>query len=348
MYKHLALALLLLLITACEEKVDDSIDLLFADYAGDNPGLAFMVAKNGEIIDQRCYGLADLENRLPVTDKTNFRLASVSKQFTAMAILRLMDQRYLGFETRLREIFPEFPAYADDITFGHLLHHTSGLVDYEDLIPDSATIPVKDLDVLALLLTQDTTRFPPGSDYAYNNGGYSLLALTVERLTEQTFPDHLKHTLFDPLGMHNSVAYDASTNSVSDRAFGYHVDSLGIHESDQSMTSSVLGDGGIYSSISDFILWDRALNADTLLSPAYSDSMFSPWKNDYACGWRIETVSGRTRISHTGSTCGFRSVYQRYPEDSLSVLILCNRREPGVQYLGDALTQLYARSPSID
>ncbi len=325
----------------CSRSDSDKIDLLFQAYQDDAPGAAVMVIHKGEVIDERYYGLADLKHMTRISSMTNFRLASVSKQFTAMAVLQLMDQGKIDFSTGLREIFPEFPDYAEAINYGQLLHHTSGLIKYEKLIPDSATVPVRDSDVLDLLLQQDTTYFPPGSNYGYSNGGYALLALTVERLSGLSFSEYLDENIFKPIGMDGSVAFVRGVNSISNRAFGYNVENNITEFSDQDMTSSVLGDGGIYSSIADMYKWDQALYNFDLVAEAWLDSAFSPWLKNYGCGWRIEDYKGLKRISHTGSSCGFRTDYMRFPEFEFSIIILTNRREPGVQYLAEKLTDFY-------
>jgi len=336
---HLTVPLALLACNLAETQ--DAVDRLFTNYTNGRPGAAIMVIAKGEIILNRSYGMADLEQNKAVTDSSNFRLASVSKQFTAMAILQLMDQQKLDFSTRLPSIFPEFPAYADAINYGHLLHHLSGLIDYEDLIPDTLQDPVVDADVLDLLLTADSTYFEPGSAYRYSNGGYAILALTVERLSGMTFPEYLDKHIFNTLGMEGSLAYVKGDPDFPNRAYGYHVSGDSVSFSDQSMTSSVLGDGGIYSSTRDLYKWDQALYTTELLSQSLLDSAFTPWLEDYGCGWRIEDYRGKKRISHTGSTCGFRTDYQRFPADEFSIIVLTNRREPGVQYLAEALTDIY-------
>ena len=325
----------------CTGSEPDKIDGLFSAYQNDSPGAAVMVIHHGEIVLERYYGLADLSAKTRVSSHTNFRLASVSKQFTAMAILQLVDQGLIDFSTGLNELFPEFPDYADDINYGQILHHTAGLIDYEKLIPAASTIPVKDIDVLKLLIQQDSTYFPPGSNYHYSNSGYALLALTVERLSGLKFSEYLQQNIFRPLEMDATIAFVEGLNQVTNRAYGYNVETNEVDLSDQSMTSSVLGDGGIYSSVSDLYKWDQALYDFDLISEALLDSAFTPWMENYGCGWRIEDYKGNKRISHTGSTCGFRTVFQRFPESTFSVIILTNRREPGVQYLAEALTDIY-------
>lgn len=338
--------LLMSLCISCSLSSKDDIDILFTDYQKGSPGAALMVIHKGEIIDERYYGLADINQGTKISRRTNFRLASVSKQFTAMAVLQLMDQGILEFSTKLDSVFPEFPEYAKNINFGQLLHHTSGLISYEDLIPDSAKIPVRDNDVLTLLIQQDSTYFPPGSSYRYSNSGYALLALAVERLSGTNFPQYLEGNIFKSSGMTASVAFVKGENTVPNRAFGYTVVGEDIEFSDQSMTSSVLGDGGIYSSVADLYHWDQELYDTGLVSEAWVDSAFSPWLKNYGCGWRIEDYKGLRRVSHTGSTCGFRTVYQRFPESEFSVIILTNRRDPGVQYLAEKLTDIYLLNAS--
>jgi len=331
--------LMILTLDTCNRP--DKIDELFSDYQNGSPGAAVMVIEKGKIILERYYGLADMENNIAVGAATNFRLASVTKQFTAMAILQLMDQGEINFSTGLRDVFPEFPAYAESINYGQLLHHTSGLIDYEDLIPDTATVPVTDADVLQLLIGQDSTYFPPGSSYNYSNGGYVILALSVERLSGLSFPDYLEKYIFKPLDMNGTVAFIPGVNTIPNRAYGYNVEKGITRYSDQSMTSAVLGDGGIYTSASDLYKWDQALYNFDLVGDAWLDSAFTPGLENYGCGWRIEDYKGLKRISHTGSTCGFRNDFQRFPESQFSIIILTNRREPGVQYLAEALTDIY-------
>lgn len=326
---------------SCTTSRNDDIDLLFQNYQNESPGAAFMVIHKGEILDERYYGLADLDRGEQVCRTTNFRLASVTKQFTAISILQLMESGKLSFATGLREIFPEFPDYAEKINYGQLLHHTSGLISYESLIPDSATTPVRDIDVLELLLEVDSTYFTPGSNYRYSNSGYAILALTVERLSGSSFSEYLQEYLFTPTSMMGSVAFVSGTNDVKNRAYGYNVENGIVEFSDQSMTSSVLGDGGIYSSIADLYKWDQALYHNILIGETMLDSAFSPWLENYGCGFRIEDYKGMKRVSHTGSTCGFRTVFQRFPDSEFSVVVLTNRREPGVQYLAEALTDHY-------
>ncbi len=321
--------------------IETEVDRLFADYQGDRPGAAVLVISHGEPVLTKVYGLADVENGIPVSPQTNFRLASVTKQFTAMAIMQLVQKNKLSYETRLTEIFPDFPHYGNDINIRHLLRHTSGLVDYEDLIPDSATIPVVDRDVLAMLMTLDSTYFAPGTQHRYSNGGYAVLAIVVEQVSGQSFAKYLQQNVFIPVGMKKSVAFRKGVSEIPNRAFGYVIEGDSVRFNDQSVTSSVLGDGGIYTSLVDMFKWDQALYTDKLVSRVMIKEAFTPGLGQYGFGWHCDEYKGHRRVFHTGSTCGFRNAFLRFPDDSLSVIILTNRADPGRQSTAEKIAELY-------
>lgn len=325
-----------------------SVDQLFSSYNGkDTPGAAVMVIKNGKPIFKKAYGLANLEDKMSVTLATNFRLASVTKQFTAMCLMKLVERGQLSYDHTLQQIFPEFPVYGRNITIRHLLQHTSGLIAYEDLIPDTATVQVLDQDVLKMMMAQDSTYFAPGTQYRYSNSGYAILAMIVEKISGQAFAQFLQENIFKPLGMKNTVAYEKGLSTVKSRAFGYRQEGGQFIFSDQSLTSAVLGDGGIYSSVEDLLKWDQALYTEklvnkTTLDLAFTAGLLPEGKSlEYGFGWRIDQYHNQPRLWHTGSTSGFRNVIQRYPEARFTVIILTNRAEPDVQALADKLTDLF-------
>ncbi len=319
------------------------IDQLFSSYNGkDTPGAAVMVIKNGKPIFKKAYGLANLEEKTPVTPATNFRVASVTKQFTAVCIMMLVEREQLTYEHTLQQIFPEFPAYGRNITIRHLLQHTSGLVAYEDLIPDTATVQVLDKDVLSMM-AQDSAYFLPGAQYRYSNSAYAVLAMAIEKVSGKSFAKFLHDNIFKPLGMKNTVAYQKGISTVKHRAMGYRQEGGRFVFSDQSLTSAVLGDGGIYSSVEDLFKWDQALYTEKLvkqetLAAAFTPGVLSDGKVlDYGFGWQLGQFNGHRRVMHGGSTSGFRNVIQRYLDDKLTVIILTNRAEPEVAPLADKL-----------
>ena len=341
----LPVAAVLALASGCAPRGDQStrIDALMQPYAGQVPGAAVLVIRDGLPVFRRVYGLADLERGVAATPATNYRLAFLTKQFTAAAVLLLAEDGRLSLDDRVRSWLPSLPAAADAVTVRELLTHTAGLIDYEDLIPTDATQQVHDADVLRLLESQDHTYFAPGSAYRYSDTGYALLALVVARASGSDFASFLRQRIFNPLGMHASVAYEAGVSAVAQRAFGYHAGGGGWVRADQSLTSAVLGDGGVYSSIDDLAKWDAALYDSRLLRATTLRAAFTAATATddpavaYGFGWRI---TGET-VWHSGETVGFRNVIVRWPQRRLTVIVLTNRDAPEPYPLALQIAQLY-------
>lgn len=308
------------------------VDRLMQRYDGDVPGASLLVLKNGEAVVRRGYGRADLEQDIEASPVTDYRLASVSKQFTAASILLLAQEGKLAIDDPVRKWLPSLPTVAAGITLRHLLTHTSGLVDYEDLMAADYPGQIRDAGVLDLLAKEDRLYFAPGSAYRYSNSGYALLSLVVERASGMDYPAFVHQRIFAPLGMHDSLAYVAGRPDVQHRAYGYSEVDGHWQRTDQSSTSAVLGDGGIYTSIDDMARWDAALYDDRLLSDASRALAFSPnvevtgepYQESYGFGWRI---SG-DMLWHSGETMGFRNVILRWPKQHLTVILLSNRNDP--------------------
>lgn len=320
--------------------VDDKaaqVDRILARYAGaDVPGAALMIVKDGQPIVKKGYGIANLATHAPVTSQTGFRLASVTKQFTAMCILQQVEKGNLSLDTSLTDILPGFPDYGETITIRHILQHTSGLQDYEELMPEDFDHQITDNEVLQLMMDVDSAYFPAGEKYQYSNTGYAVLTQVLGKVTGQPFREYLQQHIFDPAGMTNTLAYVNGVNEVPHRAYGYTIEDDGsVRETDQSSTSAVLGDGGIYSNIEDFLKWDQVLYTDRLLSQPYMDLYFRENQtNDgedigYAFGWRREKYKDMGIVFHTGSSIGFRNIYYRVPSRNFSVVLFTNRDEGG-------------------
>lgn len=340
------LGALVLLTAGCAPQGQDPssrVDALMQAYQGDRPGAAVLVLRDGVPVFRRAYGLADLEHGVAATAATNYRLASMTKQFTAAAILLLAEDGRLGLDEPVRKWLPSLPSAVDAVTIRELLTHTAGLIDYEDLISADATQQVHDADVLALLTRENRTYFTPGTRYRYSNSGYSLLSLIVARASGRDFASFLRARIFLPLGMYSSVAYEAGVSTVPHRAFGYSPAGRGWARTDQSLTSAVLGDGGIYSSIDDLAKWDAALYDSRLLSRESLAAAFTPATDTddpqvrYGFGWRI---TGET-LWHSGETIGFRNVIVRFPRRHFTVIVLTNRDEPEPYELALAIARLY-------
>ena len=330
------LALVALLLAGCASRGDrmaDDIDALMRRYQGDVPGASLLVLRDGIPVVRRGYGYADLERRVRATPATNYRLASVSKQFTAAAILLLVQDGRLSLDDRLRRWLPELPPATDAITLRQVLSHTSGLVDYEDLMPAGMRGQLSDADVLALLAKADRTLFAPGSAYRYSNSGYVLLGLVAERASGQGLASLLRQRIFAPLGMAHTLLYEAGRGpEVVNRAYGYSRAGARWVRTDQSPTSATRGDGGIYASVEDLARWDAALYDDRLLDAGSRRLAFTPhvrvtgepYEAGYGYGWRI---TGET-LWHSGESIGFRNVIVRWPARRITVVLLTNRNDP--------------------
>ena len=328
--------------SGCSMDDTQKIDRLMADYHEPGmPGASVMVIRDGEPVVSRSYGLAQLENEIPVTPDTSFRLASITKQFTATAVLMLVEAGKVTLEASIRTYLPELPAYADDITIRHLLQHTSGMEDYEPIYGDRFPLQVRDAGVVQLLGKTKGTYFPPGTEYRYSNSGYAVLAVLVERLSGGTFAEFLAANVFKPLGMERTLAHEEGISTVPDRAFGYRVTDDGVEFSDQSAWSAVLGDGGVYSSANELLKWDQALYDGGLLSADLRKASLTPGLANYGFGFRIDEYRGHKRIHHSGSTSGFRNFMQQFPDERLTVIVLTNRAEPDVAPLAEQIADLF-------
>lgn len=340
----------------------DDIDAIFSPLDSlEAPGAAVLVVDNGKVTFRRGYGLADLRDMQPIDAKTNFRLASFSKQFTAMCIMLLVHDGKLRYDDRFTDIFPEFPAYGKSITIRNLLNHTSGLPDYEDLYvkqypktPEDKIPQIHDAEALNLLEQQTSGRFPAGTKWEYSNSGYVVLGLVVEKVCGKSFGEFLHERIFGPLKMKNTLAYENGKNKVSNRAYGHTKERDGWRETDQSPTSATLGDGGIYSSIDDLAKWDRALREHTLLSEAeMQPALESVHPTDapaytedgkpvsYGFGWFVDPYHNHQRMWHDGETMGFRTTIQRFTTDKLTIIVLANRTDINPEQLALKVVDLY-------
>ncbi|HXY38812.1 MAG TPA: serine hydrolase domain-containing protein, partial [Vicinamibacteria bacterium] len=343
----------------------------------EEPGLAVLVRQGGRVVFERGYGLRQQGSPARIDERTGFRLASVTKQFTATAVMLLVRDGRLRYDDRLTGILA-FPAWAGDITIRQLLNHTSGLPDYEDLMesaerggatPWTAERQIQDEEVLSLLRAAPAGRFPPGTSWAYSNSGYVVLGLVVARVSGQRFADFLHDRVFAPLRMERTLAFEKGRSQVQDRAFGHSRRAGPFVETDQSPTSATLGDGGVYSNLEDLARWDQALRDHTLLSPAATRPALTPvvladgsaprWPQgpaggddlkpgqpvSYGFGWFLDPWHTRARQWHHGETVGFRNVIERFTADDLTVVVLCNRDDLDPGPLAERIAARYLALP---
>ena len=359
----------LLAVAAVAPAADQSrIDAIFSSLVNaKSPGCAVLVRKDGAAVFERGYGVRDLRTLTAIDAHTDFRLASFTKQFTAMAIMLLVHDGKLRYDEPLTEIFPEFPAYGRAITVRHLLTHTGGLPDYEDLMeggPWTETHQIRDDEVLALLEKQTKGKFAPGTSWDYSNSGYVVLGLIVAKASGMPFGDFLHRRIFATLHMDHTLAYVNGQNEAPNRAFGHSKRGDSIEQTDQSSTSATLGDGGVYSNLEDLSRWDEALEKHTLLAEsemrpartpirlangsetkwpaAPGDDNLNPGKPvSYGFGWFLDAYNGRPRMWHSGSTRGFSTVIERFTAEKLTIVVLCNRTDLDASKLALQVADLF-------
>ena len=342
-----------------DKTMGKKLDALFASVTSpEAPGLAVLVKQNGKVLFERGYGLRDLRSKAAIDAATNFRLASLTKQFTAMAVMLLVRDGKLTYDKTLAEIFPEFPAYGKQITVRNLLNHTSGLPDYEDLMAAeekakganlwSPEKQIHDEEVLALLEKTTAPKFPAGTKWEYSNSGYVVLGLIVARVSGTPFGEFLRQRIFSPLEMNHTLVFVKGENEITNRAYGHSRRNGHFVEADQSATSATQGDGGVYSNLEDLSKWDDALRNHTLLSNAEFQAALAPPQLPagaearlaedapesmrgrslaYGFGWFLDLQSPHPLMWHYGDTMGFKTAIQRYTRDGLTIIILCNRTD---------------------
>jgi CubicO group peptidase (beta-lactamase class C family) len=275
----------------------------------------------------------------------------------------LVHDGKLRYDDTLVKIFPEFPSYGKDITVRQLLNHTSGLKDYGELymkqVGDQTPIDkvpqILDRGVLQLLEQQTSTDFPPGTKWMYSNSGYAVLAMIVEKVSGRPFGDFLHDRIFKPLHMDKTVAYEKGKNEIPSRAFGYRKDkeSGQFVFADQSPTSAVLGDGGIYTSVKEMAKWDKGLRTHKLITEAEMREALTPVQVEggvkfpdgkelaYGFGCFLDPYKGRERQWHNGGTMGFLTSIQRFPSDKLTIVVLSNRTDLDPSELALKVADLY-------
>jgi len=315
--------------TSAQSTLTDRLDSFFLRQNLWTPGFTLSIEKYGKPLYRSSIGAADLTTNAQIDSRTNFRMASVTKQFTAMGILLLEKEKKLSFDDPIGHWLPELPKnIGQKVLIRHLLTHSSGIPDYEDLIPAGQTTQVLDDDVLHLLSKNDTLYFTPGTRFRYSNSGFCLLALIIERASHRSYPRFIHDRIFAPLHMTSSTVYQ-SNHLISHRAMGYARDSTGrIIASDQSVTSATKGDGGVYTSLSDYSKWIRALQQNQLLNLAdvmrrLRFPITGMRDSYYAAGW-FETTDYPQLLFHSGSTCGFSNFVIQLPGEGLSIVYFSN------------------------
>jgi CubicO group peptidase (beta-lactamase class C family) len=297
-------------------------------------GVSVAIAKNGRTILAKGYGFADLENDVPAKAETVYRIGSVTKQFTSAAIMRLMEQGKLTLDDTVQKFLPNFPTQGNRVTIRHLLNHTSGIRSYTSLGPKWARVMRIDLvtDSLVALFANEPFDFKPGDAYRYNNSGYFLLGVIIEKISGKTYGQYLKDEFFTPLGLHSTIYCDQAP-LIKHRAQGYATPpngGVGFTNAEPLSMTQPYAAGSLCSTVNDLVVWTQALSSGKVVSPASYKLMTTPGTlNDgrpitYGFGLGTGTLGGHPQVSHNGGINGFVSELHHYPNDSIITVVLTN------------------------
>lgn len=310
------------------DPVDDAVKALMEQQK--IPGAVVAVVRAGKLIKVGNYGWADRERQIPVSRETIFRIASVSKQFTAVGVMMLVEEGKVRIEDPIRRHLPNSPARWEKITVRHLMEQTSGLADFINEPKVSLTKDITD-EQLMKDVAERSLKFAPGESWMYSNTNYLLLAMIIEQVTGKWYGDFLAERIFRPLGM-TQTAILRTRAITPGRATGYQLKKDVLTASDAVLAPAVAGygGGGMESTVLDLVRWDVGLSTETLLKSATLERMWTAGRlnNDaphtYGFGWRVEEISKHRRISHGGKWVGVTSHIDRYRDDALTVIVLTN------------------------
>ena len=335
-----------------------SVDEIFARWDSvTSPGCTVGVTKDGLTILERAYGMADLEHGIPNTTETIFEGGSVSKQFTAAAVVLLALEGKLSLDDDVRDYIPEVPDYGTTITLRHMMNHMSGLRDWGSVAGISGWGRGQRShdhdDVLDIVSRQSVLNFEPGHEYSYSNTGFNLLAIIVGRVSGTSFGQFSKERIFEPLGMKNTQWRDDYRRIVPGRSTAYSALPEGRWEINRPI-EDVHGNGGILTTVGDLGIWNQALTDGRLGGTQFVRMMHRQGRlNDgseivYAGGLQVRQFAGVRSITHTGSTAGYRAYLGRFPDQGLSVAMICNASNVSTGGTGGRIARIFLGAEASD
>ena len=287
-----------------------------------------LVAREAQVLVSRAYGFANLEWSIPNTPATKFRLGSITKQFTAAAILLLEERGKLRVDDPIKKHLADAPDAWDQVTIFHLLTHTSGIPSFTGFPAyRTSKLVSTPIEQIVASFRDKTLEFQPGEKWNYSNSGYLLLGYLIEKISGQTYQQFVRENIFTPLGMKDS-GYDSHRTVIPQRAAGYSPSPNGPVNADFIDMSIPHGAGALYSTTDDLLRWTQGLFGGKLVSPASLEKMTTPFKNDYALGIQVRTLNGRKVIDHGGGIEGFNTTLAYYPESKLTIAVLANLNGP--------------------
>lgn len=345
----LLISVSILLLTGCKP-LQDEMDR-YLEAAHDIWGFqgSVLVAYKGKVILAKGYGMANYTFGEPNTPQTKFFIGSITKQFTAAAIMILQERGLLDVHDPISKYLPEYPgATGDKITIENLLTHTSGVPNYTD-VPELMMKRTRNLSPSDLLdlFKNEPLEFEPGTDFHYSNSGYIILGAIIEKISGQSYEAFLHHEILNKVGMHNS-GYARREAGLPDRADGYTIDDRRAPIEALPISFSVLHTAGaMYSTVEDMLKWDQALYNQQILSRESIEQMLTPLRNNYGYGWVIESSYGHTHTFHGGFIDGFNTTFDRWIDDGLCVVVFSNEDEVPVKKIARSLAAIAFRKPYV-
>jgi CubicO group peptidase (beta-lactamase class C family) len=298
-----------------------------------NPGIALLVIENSKISFESTYGFACLEKKIKIDSKSNFRMASISKQFTGMALAILEESTNLDQKRNITEYIYNLPTYCEQIQVRHLIHHMSGLPDYyvELCSTDKNKKPLTHDDICAFLKSKTSLNFTPGSKFEYSNTGYNLLGKLIENVSGIPYKKFIENYIFKKAGMKDSTIISSPESKIKNRVIGYSEWPM-FDLNDYNSGNYLVGEDGVYSSLSDMYNWIMAIENNLLVSKETQNRIFSTVKTnegtkiDYGYGWFIEDYHGHKMYMHSGGWVGFNTIIIYYPDKKLWFIGLTNSK----------------------
>jgi CubicO group peptidase (beta-lactamase class C family) len=310
------------------------------------PGLALLVSRNGLPVRAQGFGLANVELNVPVSAKTIFQSGSMGKQFTATAVMLLVEEGKISLDDPLRKYFADGPGWWSEVTIRELLSHTAGFTDYPkdfDLRKDYSE------EELLKMVEAIPAAYPPGTDWAYSNLGYVTLGILIHRVSGQYFGDFLQGRVFKPLGM-STTRIVSEADIIPNRAAGYRLENGQIKNQEWvAQSANSTADGSLYFTILDLVKWDAALYTDKILNDSRRQEMWTvatlrdgkPNRANYGFGWFVESQKGRRVLEHGGRWQGFSTQISRYVDDRLTVVVLTNQGNCDPHLIADKVAAIY-------
>jgi len=337
-------------------EIEKKLDSLLTPYfMPSQPGCEVLVAKHGQVIYKKAFGSANLELQVPVATDMVFNIGSITKQFTAVAILQLVEQGKISLDDSLQKYVPDFPSKGHTITIEHLLTHTSGIQDYLQIDYSGQNMERWDYKPKQIIdsFKNRSLNFTPGTRFSYSNSGYFLLGYIIEKVTGKSYQSYIVNNLFKPLGL-THTCFDNDNNIIPGRVNGYQQEDAGFKNTEYWSPTIEYAAGGLISNVDDLLRWHNGLYSYQILKKKTLQKAFAPFHltdgttAGYGYGWFLKTINGIQSIEHSGGLPGFKTNEIYYPAEDVFIAIMCNSGSAPVEELSPGISVIALGKPLQD